>query len=188
MDSPPTRVLPGCTPCTPSRLVRAALCSCFDSVAGPGRRESRLYRIQQFTSGPAFYNALGGLKPGGQLVRPRLRPSFWDRSEPSLLAFALEAEPTIAVLGCDGNRSSEWAPPTLGSSPPIETDLRRYIATRRGAPVDLSSLCRCWRDEPYFPPLARRVEKSPITHRHVLRRHRAPKWVCSTSTLHGGCH
>lgn len=112
------------------------------------------------------------------MVRTSLAPSLGHRSEPSFFAVALETEPTITEFGCDGDRASERSSAAFGSSPTFETKFPLGIDSRGNPSIDFPPLRRRWRDEPHFPPLARRVEKSPVTHRHVLRRTRAPKWVC----------
>jgi hypothetical protein len=134
--------------------------------------------LQQSTLGSAFDNALRCLQPDGHLVGTSLVPPTRHRSEPSLLAFALETEPAIAELACNRHGSSEGSSAAFRSSAAVEPKFTLGVDGRSYPSIDLSSLRRRGRDEPYFPPLARRVEKSPVTHRHVLRRNRAPKCVC----------
>jgi hypothetical protein len=160
-----------------SRLARGALRSCL-ILCGPIREGVGSGWLQQSTSGSTFHNALRCLKPDGHLIGTGLVPPGRHRSEPSLFAFALETQPAVAELGCDGDGSSKRSSPTFGSPTTVEPEFQFGVHSGGDAPIDLSSLRRRRRDEPYFPPPARRVEKSPVTHRHVLRRNRAPKCVC----------
>jgi hypothetical protein len=157
------------------------------SFAGRGRRDPAAARLQESTSRSAFHNALGCLEPCRHSVRSGFCPTIGHRSEPSLLAFTLETEPAVAEFRCDGNASSKGPSAPLRSSPPVECELHVRIWGRH-PPVDLSPLCRRGRHEPYFPPLARAIEKSPITHRQVLRRRYAPRSVLTDVALQGGCH
>lgn len=143
----------------------------------------------QSTSGSAFHNAPGALQPGRHPVRAGLLPTFRHGRQPSLLTFALEAEPAIAVLTGDGNRSSEWsAPPLRGATAVQRPDIESVRGRPRRAPaIDLSSLSRGRRDQPDLPPFARRVEKRPITHRQVLRRESCAKVCAHRFIKQGGC-
>jgi hypothetical protein len=152
-------------------------------------RVERGGRSGESTSGPAFHNAPGALKPHGHSVRARLVPSLRYRRQAPLLSLALEAQPAIAVLAGDRNRSPEGCPSALGSATAVPvTGVRRVSArTSRCPAIDLPSLGGGWRDQPNLPPSARRVEKRPITHRQVPPSRSCAK-VCARNFLkHGGC-
>ena len=134
------------------------------------------------TSRPALHNALRGLEPEGHPVGPRFFPALRHGREPSLLAFALEAEPAAAVFAGDGDASSERSPPPLRRTASIVLALIGGAVGRRGTAVSAPSLGRGRRHQPYLPPLARRVDKRPIAHRQVLRR-LAPPSLCSALLL-----
>jgi hypothetical protein len=153
------------------------------------REDGARSRSRESTSGSTFHNALRTLQPASHPVGTCLVPAIWHWREPSLLPLALEAEPAIAVLTCDGNRSSEWSAPPLGSATAVQfPDIRSVCGrARRGPAVDPPSLCRGRRDQPDFPPSARRVEERPITHRQVLRREWCAKVCAHHFIKHGGC-
>jgi hypothetical protein len=135
-------------------------------------------RSAECTSGPAFHNAFRGLKPRCQSVWPGFLPALWHRGESSLITFGLEAEPALAVFAGDSRRSAERTSPALRSSSAVQLALVCGAAARGCPPVDLPSLSRGWCNEPHLPPLARRIEKRPITHGQVLRRQLCAK-VCA---------
>lgn len=141
------------------------------------------------TSGSAFNNAPRALQPGGHPVRVGLVPTFRHGRQSSLLSLTLEAEPAVDVLARDRNRSSKWsAPPVRGPTAVQLSDIRSVRGRARGGPaIDLSSLGRGRRNQPHFPPSARRVEKRSIIHRQVLRREWCAKVCAHHSNKHGGC-
>jgi hypothetical protein len=135
-------------------------------------------RSAECISGTAFHNAFRGLKPCCQSVWPSVLPTRRHWRESPLLALGLEAQPAPAVFAGDGRRSVERASPALRSSPAVQCALIRGAPARGCPPVNLPSLSSGWCNEPNLPPLARRIEKRPITHRPVLRRRLCAK-VCA---------
>ncbi len=121
---------------------------------GSPRVGSENVRSAECMSGSAFHNAFRGLEPGRHSVGPGLFPAGWHRRESSLLALALETEPTLAVFTGDSLRSSERSPPALGSSPPVERSLIRCASARGRPPVSSPSLSRSGGNQPHFPSLA----------------------------------
>lgn len=143
----------------------------FTFLRPESREDGAKGRGAESTSGPAFHNAPGALQPGRHPVRAGLLPSVRHGRQPSLVPLTLKAEPAIAVLTGDRNRSSEWSTPPLRGATAVHPP---HIGSVRGrarcAPaIDPSSLGRGRRDQPHFPPSARRVEERPITHRQFLR-------------------
>ena len=138
-------------------------------------------RSAESTSGSALHNAPGTLQPGRHPVRAGFLPSIRHRRQPSLLSLALEAEPAVDVLACDGNRSPERSAPPFGGPTAVQfPDIRTVCGRARRSPaIELSSLGRGRRDHPHFPPSARRVEERPITHRQFLRSRMGRQGLCS---------
>lgn len=136
-------------------------------VAG-GETGGRSWSNRQSTSWRTFDNALCRLQPRRKTVRPCLVPAFGHRGEPPLIAVALEAKPTLAVLSGDRDRASKRIFAPLGCSSAIREPLNLLPAGGGDAPVDSTSLCGSGSDQPHFPSLSLRVEKRPITHRRVL--------------------
>lgn len=156
----------------------------------PERREDgEKGRSAESTSGSAFHNAPGALKPAGHSVRPGLLPTVGHGGQSSLLPLALEAEPTVAVFTGDGNRSAEWSAPPLRCATAVQLANIWSVCgpARRGPAIDPSSLGRGRRDLPHFPPSARRVEKRPITHRQFLRSRMVRRACAHQFIKQGGC-
>ena len=139
-------------------------------------------RSAECISGTAFHNAFRGLKPCCQSIRPSFLPTRRHRRESPLVALGLEAQPALAVFAGDTRRSVEGPSPALRSSPAVQFALVYGAPARRRPPVDLPSLSRGGCNEPNLPPLARRIEKRPITHRQVLRR-----GLCAKVCAHNLC-
>jgi hypothetical protein len=87
-------------------------------LGGFWRIEAKL-RIAESISGSTFDNSLGCLEPRRKPVRPRFIPAFWNRSEASLLAIALETEPSVAVLVRDFDASPERVFASLRTTTPF---------------------------------------------------------------------
>jgi hypothetical protein len=149
--------------------------------------ESGCRGLQNLPSRPAFHNALCRLEPGRQPIGASLAPPWRHRSEPPLLALALETEPARAVLACDGDTSSEWPSPAIRGMPSVFFAAVFSCASRRHSAVHPSSLGRGRCDEPHLPPSSHCVKKRTITHRQFLRRRFAPRSELSVKSLHGGC-
>ena len=172
-----------CRTCKSWRPVRGAagpyrLLSCDQNQ----ERMEQSGRNAESTSGSTFHNAPGTLQPGRHPVGAGVLPPIRHGRQPSLLPVGLEAEPAVAVLTCDGNRSSERSAPPLRSATTIQLP---HIAIARGRvrrdpAIYLSSLGSGRRDQPHFPPFARRVEKRPITHRQFLRSRMVRQGLCSS--------
>src|SRR6266566_5163633 len=136
----------------------------FLSVSESERSLMERYRNAEFISRSAFHNASRRLEPTRQPVGTCFLPIRWNRGETSLLAFALEAEPAVAVFTGDGDTSSKIGSAPFRSATSLESALVA-LASRGGCPaIDLSSLRRGRRHQPHLPPLTRRIEKRPITH------------------------
>jgi hypothetical protein len=153
------------------------------------REHGTMGRRAESTLGSAFHNAPSTLQPAGHPVRAGLLPTIRHGSQPSLLPLGLEAEPAVAVLTGDRNRSSEGSAPPLGSATAVQlSDIGAVRGrARRGPAIDPSSLGRGRRDQPDFPSFARRVEKRPITHGQVLRHESCAKVCAHHFIKHGGC-
>src|SRR5882762_9116787 len=114
-------------------------------------------------------------------------PAVGHRSQSSLLALTLETEPTVAEFAGDVHRSSERALPPVSTLPAI-LKVRILFRPSDGRPaINLPSFRGRGRDKPDFPPLARRVEKGPITHAESSAAGRAPRFDLTFDGLHGGC-
>jgi hypothetical protein len=138
--------------------------------------------------GTAFHNALRGLEPRRHSIGSRLIPAWWHRCQAPLLAFAFEAKPTLTVFARDGYTSPERSLSPIRRIPPLRKSSEAAGACRGRPAIDLSSLRCRGRHQPHLPPLARRIEKSPITHARSSVAVHAPRSVLVFSALQGGCH
>jgi hypothetical protein len=138
---------------------------CLSRSRSGGEGAGRAPWSAEFTSGCAFHNALRGLKPRRQAVGSSFVPAWGHRRKSTLITFALEAEPAVAVFGGDRRTPVKRNPASLRRFPALRTTSERRGPAWGRPPVNLSSLCRGGRDQPHLPPLAPCVEERPITHR-----------------------
>ena len=153
--------------------------------AGCRRSEGR--RTAESISRGTFDNALRCLEPSSKPVRPRFIPTFGYRSEASLVAVALETEPSPAVLARHFRGSVEWVLPSLRSAPPVREARQIDGPGALPASIGLPSFRGRRRHQPDLPPLSTRVDKRPITHADCSRADSAPRSALTSYGLQGRC-
>ena len=165
MDNPRKRAPRSCRTGISSHRVRGGPGACIGVFfRGPGSEDRSATWSAESTSGTAFHNASRRFQPRREPVRPRLLPGDWHRGQPPLLTLALKTEPALTEFARDRYASLERGSPPLRSLPPLRI-FGIPLAARWSRPaVGLSSLRCGWCHQPHLPPLARRVEKRPITH------------------------
>lgn len=145
--------------------------------------ESRMgpARTGEFISRTAFHNASCRREPARETIGSRFLPVRRNGCQASLISLALETEPPVAVLGRDRHTSSIGRPTPLTRAAPLESALAASRCGSGSPPIDLSSLGGGRRHQPHFPPLARRIEKRPITHAG------SPSPSCAKVCAHVSC-
>ena len=125
-------------------------------------------RIAQSTSGPTFDNALSGLKPAGEPVRPRVRPSLRHRGKPPLFPIALETQPALTVLAGHFHGSSKGITAAVRSAPAIRES--RDLPGARPRPLgDLPCVSPLRPASPAKPPTSCRSSRERSDNsRHLL--------------------
>src|SRR5258705_7993975 len=114
-------------------------------------------------------------------------PSVRHRRQSTLLALTLETEPAVAEFAGHFHRSSERTLPAVSTLTAI-VKIRIFLCRPDSRPaVSFPSFRGSGRHQPDFPPLARRVEKGPITHAESSAADRAPRFELMSDDLQGGC-